>query len=104
MSAFQKGYNAFFAHKKRTDNPYTNDVNSLMVIDWYRGFDVATKDVVMFNASTLSQPCAGWKLVPSEPTAEMIYEFWGEITQGEPELDYAIACYKNMLKKVPSHR
>lgn len=61
-----------------------------------------------FALAALTQPAGpalrlpdGWRLVPDEPTEEMIIGFWGEIKHGQPELDAAKEAYADMLAAVP---
>lgn len=42
-----------------------------------------------------------WKLVPVEPTEEMILGFWGEVTKGAPEIAAAKEAYADMLAAAP---
>lgn len=44
----------------------------------------------------------GWKLVPIEPTEEMIEGFWGEIKHGKEEIAAAKEAYFDMLAAAPS--
>lgn len=40
----------------------------------------------------------GLVIVPREPSLDMITAFWGEVTRGDAELNYAKECYKAMLE------
>ncbi|WP_298187770.1 hypothetical protein [uncultured Pseudomonas sp.] len=44
----------------------------------------------------------GYRLVPVEPTPEMIDCFWGEITQGDAEIAVALEAYAEMLSAAPT--
>lgn len=44
----------------------------------------------------------GFKLVPVEPTEEMISGFWGEITHGDEEREAAKLAYSDMLAAAPT--
>lgn len=46
----------------------------------------------------------GFKLVPVEPTEEMIEGFWGEITHGDEEREAAKLAYSDMLAAAPTTR
>jgi hypothetical protein len=43
----------------------------------------------------------GWRLVPIDPTDEMVAAFWGDIQHGDVELAHAWDAYKDMLAAAP---
>lgn len=85
-------------------------INGLMTVslissganpDVLRAFAMAIERAVIDSQPKSSIP-DGWKLVPIEPTEEMIEGFWGEIKHGKEEIAAAKEAYFDMLAAAPS--
>ncbi len=112
VEGFARAIEAAVLEKLKQQEPVSFEAREIGEGDWFKvGLDETERieaytklphmDYRWLYAHPMPAVPDGWKLVPVEPTEEMILGFWGEIRHGEPEIAAAKDAYRAMLSAAP---